>query len=646
MYSDNGGGVEVCIIEGCTNGCITITNQNLVLTSCVPIQVSYTPTVTDLCCSNGTVTNVCIPPSGSFFEPGTTSNVLCVAWDSCGNTNYFSFTVTVLDYFEIQYASYIGTNSCSPVQVFYPPLTVTDLCCGTNWSIAYSPTNGSYFDPNTTKNVQCVVWDDCGHSTNFSFTVTVLCTNSCGPDTGGVKYLQSPNLTNGFAMNATSYPQYIPTVGLVLADDFPCTNSGPITDIHLWGSWLKDQVDFNATYTLAIWSDVPSNGACSFSQPGQLLWTQTYSNGQYTLCLYTNQPEGMYDSYSATYKLPDWEGIFSNLLYLSFDASPTNIFYQTGTPTAPTNYWLSVTVHSYASNPSYFGWQSSVTAYNDAAVADWQGSWSPMMNMPGAPGVPINLAFKITTAIVCVSAPTNLVLWLPFDETNGNASANLASPINYGTHVGNPTPVLDNYVSNSLSFNGANQYVTVPDYPGIEIGTNDFTIDAWIQCPTNSSGVYTILDKRTYSGGEYTGYIFDLYYNTLLLQVDPGHYNGNNEDTYGVPSDGQWHFVAVTVQRTATNGIQFYVDGQPTGTSNPTAREGNLSNNAPMQVGGSTLANTYWLGGLDEVEVFNRALAPGEIQAIYSAGSVGKCKKCYASTNCITLECGAPSQPM
>jgi hypothetical protein len=31
-------------------------------------------------------------------------------------------------------------------------------------------------------------------------------------------------------------------------------------------------------------------------------------------------------------------------------------------------------------------------------------------------------------------------------------------------------------------------------------------------------------------------------------------------------------------------------------------------------------------GGLDEVEIFNRALSATEIQALYHAGSAGKCK--------------------
>jgi len=110
-----------------------------------------------------------------------------------------------------------------------------------------------------------------------------------------------------------------------------------------------------------------------------------------------------------------------------------------------------------------------------------------------------------------------------------------------------------------------------------------------------------------------------------------------------VPTDGQWHHVAVSVQRTSTNGGQFYVDGLPAGaTFNPTAYAGSLSNNAPLVVGALTSSLTYWLGGIDEVEMFNRALAPGEIQAIYSAGSSGKCKTsftntCVSANGCISI---------
>jgi len=96
----------------------------------------------------------------------------------------------------------------------------------------------------------------------------------------------------------------------------------------------------------------------------------------------------------------------------------------------------------------------------------------------------------------------------------------------------------------------------------------------------------------------------------------------------------------VTVQRAATNGLQFYVDGVPTGAPfNPTRHEGSLSNSAPLVVGALTDSGTYWLGGIDEVEMFSRALSPEEIQAIYSFGTAGKCKPCACTNNCITIAC-------
>ncbi|MGD0259807.1 MAG: HYR domain-containing protein [Verrucomicrobiota bacterium] len=256
------------------------------------------------------------------------------------------------------------------------------------------------------------IFDLQGEPLHLAFKITTATIPPCCPDTNGVKYVQDPDLTNGVDLNATfSPPDPADGVSWVLADDFPCTNSGPITDIHLWGSWLYDQVDYSAIYTLAIWSDVPTTRG-GYSHPGQLLWAETYTNGEYTLCPYINQFENFYDGdYAVFFGLQSWLGSSTNLDYLCFDVSPTNAFYQTGTLTAPTNYWLSVTVQSFTGS-NYFGWKSSATAYNDAAVAAFEGSfypqpgdWYPMDDNQGAP---YNLAFKITTATNCVGTLTLL----------------------------------------------------------------------------------------------------------------------------------------------------------------------------------------------------------------------------------------------
>ena len=226
----------------------------------------------------------------------------------------------------------------------------------------------------------------------------------CCPDNGGVKWVQQPDLISGIDYNTTQ--------PFILADDFKCTNSGRITDIHLWGSWLSDQVDLGATYTLAIWSDAPTNVDRPFSHPGNLLWSQVFAPGNYTICPYTNVAE--------PFNNPDGAALggSTNLYYLCFFPDPANIFRQAGTPNTPTNYWLSVTVQSsFPAGPIYFGWKSSSDHYNDTAV--WttaaypppSGAWNPLYNPLNPNNNHVDLAFKITTdtnnpppPVVCVES--------------------------------------------------------------------------------------------------------------------------------------------------------------------------------------------------------------------------------------------------
>ena len=236
---------------------------------------------------------------------------------------------------------------------------------------------------------------------SFKLTTTNSQPPQCCPETNGVKYLQRPNVINGIDLNVSQ--------NFTIADDFRCTNSGPVTDIHLWGSWLSDALDPAAVYTLAIWSDVPAGPGNPYSHPGIPLWTQSFVPGQYTVCPYTNVLEGFYQSDAVGFM-----GWSTNLYYLCFFLTdPANGFTQTGTPQNQTNYWLSVSAQTAAVND--FGWKTSVDAYNDTAV--WANGplpppvWNPIINPLNNSNY--NMAFKITTATNSQPPPTGCV------ETNG-----------------------------------------------------------------------------------------------------------------------------------------------------------------------------------------------------------------------------------
>jgi hypothetical protein len=86
--------------------------------------------------------------------------------------------------------------------------------------------------------------------------------------------------------------------------------------------------------------------------------------------------------------------------------------------------------------------------------------------------------------------------------------------------------------------------------------------------------------------------------------------------------------VAAVVDRAdTTNGVRLYVDGNLVFTGAPLS--GDLDNTSDLFMGVRTPGQGgggFFAGCLDEVELIKRALTQQEIQAIFQAGSAGKCK--------------------
>ncbi|HXR03568.1 MAG TPA: hypothetical protein VN836_02545 [Verrucomicrobiae bacterium] len=213
-------------------------------------------------------------------------------------------------------------------------------------------------------------------------------------DTNGIKYIQPPNLQGLDVWNNGPW---------MLADDFVCTNSGPISDIHIWGSWLNNLVDSNSlTFTLGIYDDVPVNPTNTYSHPGNLLWQQTFAPGQYAENFFASGAETFLDPGP-----PNPIGTDTNAWYYCF--YPTNPFAQGGTTASPSNYWLAVYAQLPAGTTGYqYGWKTTFIVQNDTSVhAPWPGSlptnnpgWMPTLQSPT--GGPLDLAFLLTTPTNCI----------------------------------------------------------------------------------------------------------------------------------------------------------------------------------------------------------------------------------------------------
>ena len=120
------------------------------------------------------------------------------------------------------------------------------------------------------------------------------------------KWVQFPDLgPTGIDVNATS--------PYILGDDFQCKVTGPITDIHIWGSWYQDILPdgdpHNVQFILSIHADIPDpdpGNPDTWSMPGDVLWWRTFQPGEFTARIYA---EGLQEGWMDP---PDWYEPFAD----------------------------------------------------------------------------------------------------------------------------------------------------------------------------------------------------------------------------------------------------------------------------------------------------------------------------------------------
>ena len=212
---------------------------------------------------------------------------------------------------------------------------------------------------------------------------------------------------------------------------------------------------------------------------------------------------------------------------------------------------------------------------------------------------------------VCVAPPENLVAWWP-----GDNNADDIQGANHGV-LKNGAAFASGMVGQAFSFDGLDDNVATPldVQPSAMPST---TWDAWV-FPTrvNSPSGQSILSAD--DGG------FD-----RNIGI---HENQSNFTVYtGGTGSGLWHPVPVTLnewQHIAVvytpSDIEFYKNGQRFSFGQPATGQSSLNK---LHIGRNPFvsAGSFFEGLVDEVEVFDRALSQAEIQAIFSAGSLGKCK--------------------
>ncbi|MCX6831769.1 MAG: thrombospondin type 3 repeat-containing protein, partial [candidate division Zixibacteria bacterium] len=204
-------------------------------------------------------------------------------------------------------------------------------------------------------------------------------------DLGDDHKMHFPQLPNpmGWDVNATQ--------PMVLADDWMCSQTGWVKDIHFWGSWLHGMDGQIVAFQLSIAEDIPFGPGVPYSRPGETLWDKQIPallpfvtvRGPYS------GPEGWYDP-SIAMILPN-----DHQTYYQYNVTlPDSLWFWQKEGTI---YWLNISAIILGPPGPQWGWKSTLNRWNDDGVwAQWGNlNWMEMRE-PLEPMQSLDLAFVIT----------------------------------------------------------------------------------------------------------------------------------------------------------------------------------------------------------------------------------------------------------
>lgn len=194
--------------------------------------------------------------------------------------------------------------------------------------------------------------------------------------------------------------------GNVVADDWLCTETGPVTSIHLWYSVQGREHDPAATppitnIHLSIHKNIPKTDN-DFSKPGDLLWEADLNKGQFNAT-------GRFYGQGTQGWIEPGEGFLENDHDVFYQVNVSGFTIEPFRQEVGTIYWLDVSVeveNDPNEAPWLVGWKTSLNHFEDDAVyRDASGAWQELYDpLTEDPRVSLDMAFVI------VPEPTSCII--------------------------------------------------------------------------------------------------------------------------------------------------------------------------------------------------------------------------------------------
>ena len=225
------------------------------------------------------------------------------------------------------------------------------------------------------------------------------------------------------------------------------------------------------------------------------------------------------------------------------------------------------------------------------------------------------LMFTATFANAADEADASLILYFSFDEIEGDTVPDYSQYENDGTIAGAPEAVAGKF-GNALKLNGESDWVEVPHADILSV-EEAVTVMAWINAERhmgpNSQRWQGILAK----GNGPRSYSFYTESPSECLHLSAG---GSGSVCTGKIALNEWQHVAAHVE----DGVhRYWLNGENVGEFPEKNPLPGLADTDSVLVGKTHEGQREFLGLIDEVRIWNRALSEDEIRAEMDTGHVG-----------------------
>ena len=244
------------------------------------------------------------------------------------------------------------------------------------------------------------------------------------------------------------------------------------------------------------------------------------------------------------------------------------------------------------------------------------------------------------TGLSCVEPPEGLVGWWPGDEDASDWAGD-----NDGTLEGYAT-LAPAVVEQGFALAGGDDAVRVEPDPAFDFGAGSFSIHTWVYLEEMSPSGYNLVAGQRVEEGEYPGWV-------LLRSGGRWRLRAADEDGVGDQYDvfsnepvvlNEWTHLVVVADR-ASNLLTMYVNGQAQSSPEDITGLGAVSNTAPLWIGRADQRVGFeWVGLIDEVALFNRALSADEVANLFAAPR-GICRGDVEEVQ-IDIRPGSPDNPI